>query len=74
MAWTPALRNPIARDVRIESHGDCLRVELLRGGRLYACRTLSASGVREALALGERWLLIGPAIVTLEREPLSAAA
>lgn len=67
MGWSPASRNPAERDVRIETHGDRLRVELLRGGRLYATRTLGASSVREALALAERWLLIGPAIVTLER-------
>lgn len=71
MAWAPARRNPVERDFRIETYGDCLRVELLRGGRLYACRTLGRSAVREALALGERWLLIGPAIVVLERAPVA---
>lgn len=74
MAWTPPLRNPTDRDVRIEMHGEQLRVELMRGGRLFACRSFSRAGIREALALGERWLVMGPVIVHLEREPLKVAA
>lgn len=74
MGWSPASRNPVERDVRIETHGDVLRVELLRGGRLYACRSLGKYDVPEALALSRRWLELGPACVHLEREPLEFSA
>jgi hypothetical protein len=65
MSWCPAPRNPVERDARVEQHGNELRVELYRGGRLQAVRTFSQ--VPAAVALIERWLLLGPAVFVLER-------
>lgn len=74
MSWAPASRNPTERDVRIESHGESLRVELYRGGKLQAVRLLSKFSVTEALEIAERWLVLGPAIFALERARLDKVA
>ncbi len=67
MGWIPAKRNPVERDARIECHGRDLRVELMRGGRLWASRVYGSGEVDRACELAKRWLILGPAVVTLER-------
>lgn len=65
MSWIPAPRTPTERDVRIERHGEQLRVELYRGGRLQAVRPFFA--LSSALELAEDWLSRGPAVFALDR-------
>ncbi len=72
MTWCPAPRKSSERDFRVETHGEQLRVELYRGGRLQAVRTFSKHGVEDACGLGKRWLLLGPAVFVLEQLPQAA--
>lgn len=67
MGWAPAMRNPCERDARIEHHADKLRVEFYRGGRFQSVRELGEFQVREACELVRVWLLLGPAMFTVER-------
>lgn len=42
-----------------------LRVELRRGGRIFAVRTYLRSQLSDALKLGEAWIVVGPAVLAL---------
>ena len=58
--------NPTKREVLIQpGEPGRLRVELRRGGRIFAVRIYPWSQLGEALKLGESWILLGPAVLAL---------
>lgn len=68
------MRAPTDRDFVVITGRKGVRVELVRGEKLQATRSFSWDELGEALDLGERWLLLGPAIFALEPVPVRMAA
>lgn len=68
MRWcAPSGGGPNPRDFYVIRDDGRLRVELRSGGALQAVRTFAWGELGEALALGERWRVLGPSIFILER-------
>lgn len=58
--------NPCKREFLVQQGepGE-LRVELRRGGGIFAVRTFATARLDEAVKLGAAWMAVGPAVLAL---------